>query len=85
MAEVTANYGLVHFVCNRPVLFKRMQAKFAPHSPASTPARVDARECGIHFEKVTDMKASTQTSKSIKASNLTEGRKVQLTGFKSIF
>ena len=29
----------------------------ASHSPAPTPARVDARNCGISFEKVADVKA----------------------------
>ena len=31
-----------------------MYAKLASHSLAPTPARVDARDCGISFEKVTD-------------------------------
>ena len=34
---------------------KRMYAKLAPHSPAPTSARVDTRDCGISFEKVTDV------------------------------
>ena len=37
---------------------ERMYAKLASHSPAPTPARVDARECGLSFEKVADIKAS---------------------------
>ena len=37
---------------------ERMYAKLAPHSPAPTPARVDARECGLSFEKVADINAS---------------------------
>ena len=41
-----------------PFSFMRMYAKLTPHSPAPTPARVDARDCGISFEKVADMKAS---------------------------
>ena len=35
-------------------MVKRMYAKLTPHSPAPTPDRVDARDCGISFEKVTD-------------------------------
>ena len=35
----------------------RMYAKLASHSPAPTPARVDARDCGTSFEKVADIKA----------------------------
>ena len=31
-----------------------MYVKLFPHSPAPTPDRVDARNCGIRFEKVTD-------------------------------
>ena len=37
---------------------ERMYAKLAPHSPAPTPARVDARECGLSFEKVADINSS---------------------------
>ena len=40
-----------------PFSLMRMYAKLAPHSPAPTPARVDARNCGISFEKVADLKA----------------------------
>ena len=35
----------------------RMYAKLASHSPAPTPVRVDARDCGTSFEKVADIKA----------------------------
>ena len=53
---------VVQNFCNRPILFglqlKRMYAKLAPHSPAPTPARVDARECGLSFEKVADINSS---------------------------
>ena len=38
-----------------------MYAKLASHSPAPTPARVDARDCGTSFEKVADSKASDLT------------------------
>ena len=44
-----------------PFSLMRMYAKLAPHSPAPTPARVDARDCGISFEKVADMEASDLT------------------------
>ena len=37
---------------------ERMYAKLASHSPAPTPARVDARECGLSFEKVADINSS---------------------------
>ena len=49
--------SLIKPVCNRPVLLrKRMCAKLASHSLAPIPDRVDARDCGPSFEKVTDIK-----------------------------
>ena len=44
--------------CNLSVLdpfsLERMYVKLAPHSPAPTPDRVDARNCGLSLKKVAD-------------------------------